>query len=238
MSGILYLVATPIGNLEDITLRAVRTLKESDVIACEDTRHSELLFRHLGFHKPLVRYNEHTHGFASEKILRYLEEGKKVCLVTDAGTPAISDPGVRLVRIVVEKGFTVIPIPGPSALTAALSASGVAQDGFTFLGFLPRRPGRARRELQEALGSGKTTVLFESPFRVKKTLKLVGELCPQAWIVVGRELTKIHEEFIRGNLETVQKQLETRPEKGEFVLMIEPVPAEKNEIENAEMPQN
>lgn len=216
----LYIVATPIGNLGDITLRAIETLKSVDVIACEDTRRTEKLLSHLGFRKPLHRYDEHTHGPSSKKIIEMVRSGKSVALVTDAGTPAISDPGSRLVEDAINAGIKIIPIPGPSSVTAAMSASGFSGDGFVFLGFLPRREGRAKRVLQEVLGLGKNAVLFESPFRVRQTLNLIAEVMPQAHVAVARELTKLHEEFLRGPVADVQNQLLERPEKGEVVVLI------------------
>jgi 16S rRNA (cytidine1402-2'-O)-methyltransferase len=222
MSAVLYVVATPIGNLSDITYRAVETLKTVDIVACEDTRQSGKLLSHFGFSKPLVRYDEHTHEPASRKIIVHLQAGQSVALLTDAGTPAISDPGSRLVEAVVAAGYKVVPIPGPSAVAAALSASGFSGDGFVFLGFLPRRPGRARRELREALLLGKTTVLFESPFRVEDTLSMIAEIAPNARVIVARELTKIYEEFLRGDSSGVIEQLKKRPQKGEVVILIGP----------------
>ncbi len=216
----LYVVATPIGNLSDITLRAIETLKSVDVVACEDTRRTEKLLSHLGFRKPLHRYDEHTHEASSRKILEMLRNGQSVALVTDAGTPAVSDPGARLVELVVQQNIRVIPIPGPSSVVAALSASGFSGDGFVFLGFLPRRTGKARRVLQDTLGLGRNLVLFESPFRVRKTLALIAEEAPDAQVIVARELTKLHEEFLRGNIVQVQNQLLERPEKGEVVVLI------------------
>jgi 16S rRNA (cytidine1402-2'-O)-methyltransferase len=200
-------------------LRAVETLKNADIVACEDTRRTERLLSHLGFRKPLFRYDEHTHERASRQIIDALRAARKVALVTDAGTPAISDPGARLVQSVVQAGFGVVPIPGASAVTAALSASGWGGDGFVFLGFLPRKKGPAGRVLREGLGLGKTVVLFESPFRTAATLALLAEFEHPLDVIVGRELTKIHEEFLRGSVVEVQEQLKRRPEKGEVVIL-------------------
>jgi 16S rRNA (cytidine1402-2'-O)-methyltransferase len=222
MSAVLYIVATPIGNLGDITLRAIETLKSADIVACEDTRQSGKLLAHLGFSKPLVRYDEHTHELASRKILAHLQAGQNVALVTDAGTPAVSDPGSRLVDVVVAAGFRVIPIPGASAVAAAVSASGFVSDGYVFLGFLPRRAGRARRVLRETMVLGRTVVLFESPFRVEDTLNMVADIEPTARVIVARELTKIYEEFLRGDSRGVIEQLKKRPQKGEVVILIGP----------------
>lgn len=215
----LFVVATPIGNLQDITLRALETLKTVDGIACEDTRRTERLLAHFGFHKPLYRYDEHSHDYSSRQIVTALQGGRNIALVTDAGTPAISDPGARLVHVVVQAGITVVPIPGVSAVTAALSASGWNGDGFLFLGFLPRKKGPASRMLREGLGLGKTIVLFESPFRTAATLTLLAELDYPLDVIVAREVTKIHEEFLRGSIVSVQEQLKKRPEKGEVVIL-------------------
>lgn len=220
MAGVLYVVATPIGNLGDITLRAIETLKSVDMIACEDTRRTEKLLAHLGFRKPFIRYDEHTHLPSSRRIIEALQNGQSIALVTDAGTPAISDPGARLVAEVVQAQIKVVPIPGASSVAAAVSASGFSGDEFIFLGFLPRREGKARRLLQEVFGLGKNLVLFESPFRVQKTLELVASIDPESTVVVARELTKLHEEFLRGSVSEVQKLLQTRPEKGEVVVVI------------------
>lgn len=222
MQGTLFLVATPIGNLDDITRRAIEILSSVDIVACEDTRRTEKLIHHLGLHKSLMRYDEHTHHQASRKIQEYLKIGKSVALVTDAGTPAISDPGSRLVHDVVAAGGKVIPIPGACSPIAALSASGFVGEGFIFLGFLPRKAGPAKRALQEALGLGKTVVILESPFRAVDTLEALATLAPGAHVVVARELTKIHEEFLRGPVEHVHDQLKTRPEKGEIVILVRP----------------
>lgn len=222
MPGILYLVATPIGNLDDMTFRAVATLKNVGLVACEDTRRTDILLRHFAVSKPVMRYDEHTHEPAARKILDALMAGKDVAVVTDAGTPGISDPGSRLVRQAVAAGIRVVPIPGASAVAAAVSASGLASDGFVFLGFLPRRPGRARRLLQEALLLGKTLVTFESPFRVENALEMIAEVAPSAEVVVAKELTKIHEEFIRGSLAHVRDQMKKRPQKGEYVIVVAP----------------
>jgi 16S rRNA (cytidine1402-2'-O)-methyltransferase len=225
MPAVLYIVATPIGNLSDITFRAVETLKTVDAVACEDTRRTEKLLSHLGVSRPMIRYDEHTHEFSSRKIIDQLRAGKTLALVSDAGTPAVSDPGARLVAEVTAAGIPVIPIPGPSAVATAMSASGFSGDGFVFLGFLPRRPGRARRLLQEALGLGKTVLFFESPFRARESLEMIASLAPASRVAAARELTKIHEEFLRGSPLEVLELLKTRPEKGEFVILIAPVDA-------------
>ncbi len=233
MPSVLYVVATPIGNLSDITYRAVETLKSVDVIACEDTRRTEKLLSHLGISRSLLRYDEHTHAFGSRKIIEFLQAGKNVAQVSDAGTPGVSDPAARLVADVTAAGFTVIPIPGPSSVVAALSVSGFSGDGFVFLGFLPRRPGKARRLLQAAAGLDKTIVFFESPFRACAALEMIAEVMPSSKVVLGRELTKIHEEFLRGDAQNVLAQMKTRPEKGEVVILVSPGEAEAESDETS-----
>jgi 16S rRNA (cytidine1402-2'-O)-methyltransferase len=222
MSGQLFVVATPIGNLGDITRRAIETLRSADLIICEDTRRTENLLRYLGFQKTLMRYDDHVHVRVCTAILKKLDDGKNIALVTDAGTPGISDPGARLVSEAIKKGFSVVPIPGPSSPIAALSASGIMGDGFVFLGFLPRKKGPATRVLREAMGLGKTVVVMESPFRASATVELVADINPQVRLIVARELTKMHEEFIRGDATQVKEQLKSRPLKGESIILIDP----------------
>jgi 16S rRNA (cytidine1402-2'-O)-methyltransferase len=221
MSGILYVVATPIGHLDDITLRAVKTLQSVDLIACEDTRHSLKLLSHLGLQKPLVRYDEHCHDRVCHRLLKELSMGRSVALITDAGTPGISDPGRRLVEAARNEKLTVVPIPGASSVVAALSAAGLPGEGFVFLGFLPRKKGKALRLLQEALRLGKTVAVLESPFRVVDTLSWIEA---QSWslnIVLARELTKIHEEFLAGDAKSLREHLQSREKIGECVLLLQ-----------------
>jgi 16S rRNA (cytidine1402-2'-O)-methyltransferase len=224
MTGILYVVATPIGNMEDITQRALRVLSEVNLVACEDTRRSQLLLMRFGLKKRLVRYDDHVHDRAVPLLLETLAKGDSLALLTDGGTPAISDPGGRLVKEVIKQGGKVIPIPGPSAPIAALSVSGFPSDGFVFLGFLPRRKGRALRLLQQALGLGRTVAVLESPFRVLETMNLIAELSPEADVVMAREMTKLHEEFLRGKAVDLQQILPSRSIKGEVTLLIRGVP--------------
>ena len=218
MPGTLYLVATPIGNLEDISLRALRVLKEVDLIACEDTRHTRKLLTHYEISKPMISYHEHNeHGRATE-LIEKLKAGMNVALVSDAGTPLVSDPGFRLVRDSVEQAIRVVPIPGPSALIAALAASGLPTSEFTFAGFLPARSRARRARLAELAPLKSTLIFYEAPHRIKETLRDARDMLGDRPSVVARELTKLHEEFIRGTLSEI-----IIPEaRGEMVLLIGP----------------
>ena len=218
--GTLYLVATPIGNLEDITLRALRTLKECDLVAAEDTRHTGQLLKHFGISKPLLSYFQFNEAKRSEEIIERLRRGEKVALVTDAGSPGISDPGERVVRAALGAGFRVEPVPGACALVAALTASGLPTDEFHFVGFLPHKSGQRRKRLAELKEVSGTLVLYESPYRVEKLLEELREICPDRVVVLGRELTKKFEEFIRGKPGELLEQMRGRTVKGEFVVMI------------------
>jgi 16S rRNA (cytidine1402-2'-O)-methyltransferase len=216
----LYLVATPIGNLEDITLRALRTLKECDLIAAEDTRRTGVLLKHFGISKPMLSYFQFNEAKRSEQIIERLRRGEKIALVTDAGSPGISDPGERVVKATIAAGFRVEPVPGPSALVAALTASGLPTDEFHFIGFLPHKSGQRRKKLESLSGFEGTLVLYESPYRIEKLLGELNDVFPQRAIVLGRELTKKFEEFLRGNPAELIEQLRNRSIKGEFVVMI------------------
>jgi 16S rRNA (cytidine1402-2'-O)-methyltransferase len=220
--GTLYLVATPIGNLEDITLRALRTLKECDVIAAEDTRHTGRLLRHYEISKSLLSYFKFNERKRSEEILQRLERGEKVALVTDAGTPGISDPGERVVRAVLEAGFRVEPVPGPCALIAALTASGLPTEEFHFIGFLAHKPGKRRKELEALVAFSGTLVLYESPYRIEKLIGELGEVFAQRQVVLARELTKKFEEILRGTPAELLASIQQRHLKGEFVVLIAP----------------
>lgn len=220
MSGTLYIVATPIGNLEDITLRAIRILKEVDLIACEDTRHTRKLLNHFQIERPLTSYFEHNKFVKGDALIRDLLSGKDVALVSDAGTPGISDPGFNLVRSAVENGISVIPIPGPSAAVAALSASGLPTDRFLFMGFLSQKEGKKRRLLESLRAEEGTIILYESPFRVKKTLKLLEGIFGERRVVMAHELTKIHEGFLRGTPRALLNREEAIIEKGEWIILI------------------
>jgi len=217
----LYLVATPIGNLEDITLRALRTLKECDVIAAEDTRHTGRLLKHFEISKPLISYFQFNEAKRSEQIIERLRRGEKVALVTDAGTPGISDPGERVVKAVIAAGLRVESVPGPCALVAALTASGLSTDEFHFIGFLPHKSGQRRTQLEHLKTVPGTLVLYESPYRIEKLLIELKEFFPDRRIVLARELTKKFEELLRGTPAELITQIGTRTLKGEFVVVAE-----------------
>lgn len=221
----LYLVATPIGNLEDITLRALRVLKECDVVAAEDTRRSGQLLKHFGLHKPLLSYFQFNEAKRSEEIIERLRRGEKIALVTDAGSPGISDPGERVVKAAIAAGFRVEAVPGACALVAGLTASGLPTDEFHFIGFLPHKSGQRRNKLESLKAFDGTLVLYESPYRVEKLLGELNEVFPERTIVLARELTKKFEEFLRGTPAGLLEQTKTRSLKGEFVVLI--APAEK-----------
>ena len=221
MAGSLYLVATPIGNLEDITLRALRVLREVDTIACEDTRHTRTLLDHFGIAKPTVSCHEHNEAARARELVEKLAGGASIALVSDAGTPLLSDPGYRLVSATIEAGIAVVPVPGPSAVLGALAASGLPTDSFRFCGFLPPKSG-ARRKLLEALcGESATLVFYEAPHRILDALADVAEVLGPRPVVVARELTKVHEEFLRGSAAEIRERLSERPSvKGEFTLLV------------------
>lgn len=218
--GTLYLVATPIGNLEDITLRALRTLKECDVVAAEDTRRTGRLLKHFGISKPLLSYFQFNEAKRSEEILERLARGEIVALVTDAGSPGISDPGERVVRAALAGGRRVESVPGPVALIAALTASGLAADEFHFIGFLPHKSGQRRNKLARALQCPGTLVLYESPHRIAKLLQELNEIAPGRRVVLARELTKKFEEYLRGTPDELLRSFEGRSYKGEFVVLV------------------
>jgi 16S rRNA (cytidine1402-2'-O)-methyltransferase len=223
-SGTLYIVATPIGNLEDITFRAVRILKEVELIAAEDTRHSRKLLSHFGIARPLTSYFDHNKNLKGNYILEKLREGHSVALITDAGTPCISDPGYQLVRDAVAEGIPVVPIPGPSAVIAALSAAGLPTDRFAYEGFLPNRQGKRREKLLSVKGEGRVLVFYEAPNRLAAALSDLLEIMGDREVVIARELTKIYEEFIRGHVTDLIERLKGRQIKGEVVLLVAPAP--------------
>ena len=219
MAGILYLVATPIGNLEDITLRAIRILKEVDVIAAEDTRHTLKLLNHLEITKPMISYHRHNEDIKTDKLIEILKSGKKIALVTDAGTPAISDPGEEIVKEALKEDIEVIPVPGACALITALIASGMNTKEFKFIGFLPLNKKNRKEKIEEIEKETQTIILYEAPHKLLGTLEDLKGIVADRKVVLAKELTKIHEEFIRG---TIQELLEKVKEpKGEFIILIE-----------------
>ena len=219
--GMLFLVGTPIGNLEDITLRALRTLKEVDLIACEDTRQTQKLLTHYNIGTPTISYHEHNEMTRSAELVKKLEEGAQVALVTDAGMPGISDPGYRLIALAIRHHIAVVPIPGPAAFLAAIVASGLPADSFRFSGFLPARQGPRREMLESIRESPRTQIFYEAPHRIRETLQdVVAALGPDRTVVIAREVTKLHEEFLRGRAEEVLETLKTRELKGEITLLV------------------
>lgn len=217
----LYVVATPIGNLDDITIRALDTLKAADVIVCEDTRHSRRLLDHYGIRKPLMSSHSHNERHSAGEVVRHLEDGRAVAYITDAGTPGISDPGRTLVRAVRDAGFAVVPIPGPSALSALLSVAGLPGKAVLFEGFLSPKTGRRRSRLTELLEREEMFVLYESPHRLLKLLGALTDLDAERPVLLGRELTKIHEEFLEGSAKDMLEEMERRSAvKGECVLLV------------------
>jgi 16S rRNA (cytidine1402-2'-O)-methyltransferase len=222
----LYLVATPIGNLEDITLRALRILKEVDQIACEDTRHTQVLLHHYNIQKPLVSYHEHNELTRAPELVLAMEQGAQIALVSDAGVPLVSDPGYRLVTLCLRHHIPVIPIPGPSALLAALSASGLPNEEFLFAGFLPARSGERRRALERLRIEDRTIIFYEAPHRIEETLADAHEILGDRPACLAREVTKLHEEFRRGSLAELLASLADKPARGEITLLIGPVPVE------------
>jgi 16S rRNA (cytidine1402-2'-O)-methyltransferase len=219
--GTLYVVGTPIGNLEDITMRAVRILKEADLIACEDTRHTAKLLHHYGIDKPSISYHEHNEASRAEELVAKLVQGLNIAQVSDAGMPGISDPGYRVIKLAIERGVQVVPIPGASALVAALAASGLPTDSFQFLGFLPAKSGQRRTTLETLRHAEHTTVVYEAPHRIAETMKDIVELLgAERPVVLARELTKLHEEFIRGTAEQVLHRVQEHELRGEMTLLI------------------
>ncbi len=215
MPGILYVVATPIGNLEDITLRALRILREAAFVACEDTRHTRKLLDHYGISKPAISYHEHNEPARAAEIIERLESGDSVALVSDAGTPLISDPGYRVVAAAIAAGITVVPIPGPNAAVTALSASGLPTDAFRFCGFLPPKTSQRRKLLEQLKPEACTLIFYEAPHRIAESLEDIAAVMGNREIVIARELTKLHEEFLRGKPADLQPSA-----KGEITILI------------------
>jgi len=233
--GVLYVVSTPIGNLEDITMRAVKVLRDVDLIACEDTRRSRILLRRLGISNRMISLHRFSESRKTRAILDRLESGVEIALISDAGAPAVSDPGSRLIGAALKAGFHVSPVPGPSSITAALSASGMDGSTFVFAGFVPRKKDARRRFFEGLVTEDRTTVIFETPMRVKTSLAIASEVLGPRNLVLLRELTKIHEEIISGTAETILDDLEKRPSvKGEIVIVVEGCGRSRPEIDLTE----
>ncbi len=228
--GKLYLVGTPIGNMEDITFRALRTLKEADLIACEDTRRTQQLLNHYSIQTRTISYHEHNELTRAPELIIQLEQGSHIALVSDAGMPVISDPGYRLVHLAIRHNIPVIPVPGASAFLAALAAAGLPVDKFRFLGFLPSRKTARRKALDELKGATKTLVFYEAPHRLLETLADVRDVLGDVPLVVAREVTKLHEEFLRGSASEILSRLKKKPVKGEMTVLLAPqlAPAAQN----------
>jgi 16S rRNA (cytidine1402-2'-O)-methyltransferase len=221
MNKALYIVATPIGNLEDITMRALRILRESDLIACEDTRQTRKLLDHYGIAKPVTSYHDHNESARAAELIERVKGGESIALVSDAGTPLISDPGYRLVAAAIAAGIAVVPIPGPSAVMGALAAAGLATDSFRFCGFLPPKTSQRKKVLEEFKNEPCTLVFYEAPHRILETLEDIGTVMRARSVVIARELTKLHEEFLRGSAADLHATLSARPSvKGEITLLI------------------
>src|SRR5207245_6264106 len=216
----LYVIATPIGNLGDITLRALEVLKSVDLVAAEDTRHSGLLMKHFGIKKPFISYHEHNEAKRTAELVERLAAGENVALIADAGTPGLSDPGLRLVRECIQRELSFTIIPGPSSILTALVGSGFSTERFSFRGFLPVKTGRRERELRAAAESDETTIFFESPYRLTKTLAACIDVIPDRQLCIARELTKKFEEFRLGTARELFAYYQAHPPKGEIVLVV------------------
>ena len=215
----LYVVSTPIGNLEDITLRAIRILGEASLIAAEDTRHTKKLLSHYQIHTPMISYHEHNKVKRTSQLIEKLKEGLTLALVTDSGTPGVSDPGFYLIRKAIEENISVVPIPGATACIAALVTSGCPTDKFLFVGFLPVKKGKRKKMLQELIQCPYTKIIYESPHRLLTLLELLNTINPGADVVVSRELTKKFEEIFRGNVGSVYNHFQDNPPRGEIVVL-------------------
>lgn len=229
MAGKLYLVATPIGNLEDITLRALRILKEVDLIAAEDTRHTLGLLNHFEISKPLISYYKQNESTRSAELVEKLKCGKNIAIVSDAGTPGISDPGEQIVKCAIENGIEIVPIPGACAFVNALISSGMSTREFCFIGFLSAVKKERKEKLEEVKYETKTLTFYEAPHKLKNTLKDMFEILGDRNVVLARELTKIHEEFVRGKLSEILENMDEV--KGEFVVIVEGSPESKKDVE-------
>lgn len=217
--GVLYIIATPIGNLEDITLRAIRILKEVDLIATEDTRHSLKLLNHFEISKPLISYHRHNEDIKTELLIRELKSGKNIALISDAGTPGISDPGEQVIKNCIKEDIKIVPIPGACALINGLVCSGLDTKEFTFLGFLPLNKKNRKEKLEEIKNTNKTLILYEAPHKISSTIKELSEILGDRQLVMARELTKVHEEFVRGTVKELSELVEDI--KGEIILIID-----------------
>ncbi len=238
MAGVLYIVATPIGNLEDISLRALRVLKEVSLIAAEDTRHTQILLNHYDIRRPLTSYHEHNETVKARQLIARLERGEDIALVSDAGVPAISDPGYRIVVEAIKAGIHVTPIPGASALTAALSVSGLPTDRFAFEGFLPVKTKERRDRLHALRAEARTLVFYEAPYRIVESLHDIHELLGDRDVVIAREVSKVHEEFLRGPVSDLIGKLSDRQIRGELTIVIKGSAGESpvsDDILNAEI---
>jgi 16S rRNA (cytidine1402-2'-O)-methyltransferase len=233
-AGCLYVISTPIGNLEDISLRGLRLLKEADLIACEDTRQTIKLLSHFDIQKRLVSYHEHNEITRAPEIVIELEQGAQVALVSDAGTPAISDPGHRLVGLCLRHGIKVVPVPGATAFVSALAASGMPIEEFVFVGFLPSRPTERRKALRALETEPRTIAMYEAPHRLLDTLEDVLEICGNRPAVIAREVTKMYEEFIRGHIEDLLTAVRKKAPRGEITLLIGPADGEATHAAFAE----
>lgn len=228
--GKLFVIGTPIGNLEDITFRALRSLKEADLIACEDTRRTQKLLNYYSVRTPTISYHEHNEMTRAPELIIQMEQGSHVALVSDAGMPVISDPGFRLVSLAVRHNIPVVPVPGASAFLAALAAAGLPVDKFRFMGFLPSRKLARRKALEELGRPSKTLVFYEAPHRLVEMLKDVREILGDPAVVVAREVTKIHEEFLRGSASEVLERLGKKPVKGEITVLVGPPSVDRNSV--------
>ena len=231
MNGKLYLIATPIGNLGDITYRAVETLKVVDIIAAEDTRHSLKLLNYLGINKPMISYHRHNEETKTQELINILKDGKNIGLITDAGTPGISDPGEEIVRQCIENEINIIPIPGACALINALIASGLNTKEFAFYGFLPLDKKLRQKKFEDFTLQNKTIIFYEAPHRLLKTLKEINSIFGNIKIVIAKEITKIHEEYIRGNIEEIIIKLNNKEIKGEYIILFEIHSKSRKELE-------
>ena len=223
-TGILYVVATPLGNLQDISQRAIEVLKEVELVAAEDTRRSRQLLSHFGIETKLESYHGDSSQAKVQRIVEQLVAGKRVALLSDSGTPAVSDPGAELVRQALDLAVKVVPIPGPSAVTTAFSVAGISASGFLFAGYPPRKPGEKRQFLEQIAAHSRPVVLYEAPHRVADTLQLLAEICPQRQIVLARELTKMHEEIRYGPVGEIAQAISGEEPRGEFTLVLNPAP--------------